>query len=70
VGQACVKSKLPPHIVFDSFFIKGGPLLMDLVTDEKAFECNIFEAMEQAFYEDVDPLDLYEVYKTCSGVGP
>lgn len=43
---------------------------MDLVTDEKAFECNIFEAMEQAFYEDVDPLDLYEVYKTCSGVGP
>ena len=26
--------------------------------------------MEQAFYEDVDSLDLYEVYKACPGVGP
>jgi hypothetical protein len=28
VDQACAKLKLPPHIVFDPFFIKGGPLLM------------------------------------------
>ena len=43
---------------------------MNLVTQDKAYEGNIFEALEQAFYEDVDPLDLYEVYKAYPGVGP
>ena len=55
VDRACAKSKLPHHIVYDPFFIKGGPLIMNLVTEDKAYVGNIFEALEQAFYEDIDP---------------
>jgi len=39
-------------------------------SEEENYSGNIFEKMEKGFYEDLDIYDIYEVFKTCPGLGP
>ena len=46
VEVASANMKLPSHIIFDPFFIRGGPLIVPDPSDEKVYSGNIFEVME------------------------